>query len=95
MEILLFSLGLGMAIFIAINMRTLIIDMLSTKNIISKGIIWFVTLLLINIILIIFTVIWSNYIKRKLRRGKRGPEGYPGRKGYEGNTDIKCINNIK
>lgn len=91
MEILLFSLGIGMAIFIIINMRTMIIDMLKGGNIISKGVIWFTTLLIINIILIIFTVIWTNYIKRKLRRGKRGPEGYRGSKGIEGNTDIKCI----
>ena len=91
MEILLFSLGIGMIIFIVINLRTMIIYMLKGGHIVSKGLVWFSSLLFINVFLIVFTIIWKNYTKRKLERGKEGPIGYQGRKGQEGNTEIKCI----
>ena len=91
MEILLFSLGIGMIIFIVINLRTMIVDMLKGGHIVSKGVVWFSSLLFINVFLIVFTIIWINYIKRKLRRGKEGPVGFQGRKGPEGDSEVKCM----
>jgi hypothetical protein len=64
-----------------------------SSNDLQTGNIWFVSLLIINITVIIFLYLYTNYIPNQI--GLKGNPGYAGYKGKDGNdciiTDPKSI----
>lgn len=84
-------------LFLSYNMvKTVVFNLLDNYNDNYKtGIIWFVTLMIFNIMIIIF-VQYSNYhIKTYINIGTSGQGGSIGPKGIKGDDFIECIKEEK
>lgn len=59
------------------------------RNLSATGITWFISILLVNILILIF-IIAFYYHKKRNSSGPSGPRGLPGEEGEQGNNCNMC-----